>query len=501
MDIIYTIKNENIKYKLSVKKISNKHTNNIINSYSEFSKLYNKVSIESLKNKDILYYINSTKLFSLYEYNKNSIIQYLLNLLDIQNFNLYYIKNNKLLVKNNNKNKNNNNKNIENHKLHILPNTIESLNKNNILNDIYNCNFVVILYNLCIKFIKNIFKVLKNGDSIAFYGINYCNESMINLYYILSLIFEKVLILDAKIIICLNFNDKSEYIKYINDFDESKNEYLDIEPKPNLDKLKIYLNSVFESYIKLYNLILKKDEDKIFIETFNFYTSFAKDTFIKEHDKDNLYHKYLQKYFIENFRRLMFTQNNKTIKEVKIHSAIKKEEGNNIQYIIKKYKLKKCLEVGMAFGISAFYILSSNKNVSLISIDPFQKDPKQWNSMGLNLIKHLNLDEKHHFIEDLSYISLPKLLDSYGKNYFDFIFIDGWHTFDYTLIDFFYADKLLRKDGVILIDDALHEGVKKFVKYIETNYKNYKKIDTSITQAGFIKTEEDSREWFFHSGF
>ena len=99
MDIIYTIKNENIKYKLSVKKISNKHTNNIINSYSEFSKLYNKVSIESLKNKDILYYINSTKLFSLYEYNKNSIIQYLLNLLDIQNFNLYYIKNNKLLVK------------------------------------------------------------------------------------------------------------------------------------------------------------------------------------------------------------------------------------------------------------------------------------------------------------------------------------------------------------------------------------------------------------------
>jgi predicted O-methyltransferase YrrM len=324
---------------------------------------------------------------------------------------------------------------------------------------------------------------------------------MINLYYILSLIFEKVLILDAKIIICLNFNDKSEYIKHINDFDESKNEYLDIEPKPNLDKLKIYLNSVFESYIKLYNLILKKDEDKIFIETFNFYTSFAKDTFIKEHDKDNLYHKYLQKDFIENFRRLMFTQNNKTIKEVKIHSAIKKEEGNNIQYIIKKYKLKKCLEVGMAFGISAFYILSSNKNVSLISIDPFQKDPKQWNSMGLNLIKHLNLDEKHHFIEDLSYISLPKLLDSYGKNYFDFIFIDGWHTFDYTLIDFFYADKLLRKDGVILIDDALHEGVKKFVKYIETNYKNYKKIDTSITQAGFIKTEEDSREWFFHSGF
>ena len=75
------------------------------------------------------------------------------------------------------------------------------------------------------------------------------------------------------------------------------------------------------------------------------------------------------------------------------------------------------------------------------------------------------------------------------------------HTFDYTLIDFFYADKLLCKDGVILIDDALHEGVKKFVKYIETNYKNYTRIPTNNTQAAFMKNDEDSREWFLHSGF
>ncbi len=63
-------------------------------------------------------------------------------------------------------------------------------------------------------------------------------------------------------------------------------------------------------------------------------------------------------------------------------------------------------------------------------------------------------------------VKLTQLLNTYGENYLDFIFIDGWHTFDYTLIDFFYADKLLRKDGIILIDDALHKGVEKFVKNI-----------------------------------
>jgi hypothetical protein len=302
---------------------------------------------------------------------------------------------------------------------------------------------------------------------------------------------------------CLNYDDKSEYIKYIKNYDEKKDVYLDIEPKPDIDNLKKYLNYIFESYIKLYKLVLKKDEEKIFNEAFNFYTSFAKDTFIKEHDKSGVYHDFLQKFFIETSRRIFIKNNNNNNKnkEVKIHSAIKKEEGHSIQSIIKKYKLEKCLEIGMAFGISAFYILTTNKDISLTSIDPFQKDPKQWNSSGLKLIKKLKLNNRHHFIEDLSYISLPKLLNTYGKNYFDFIFIDGWHTFDYTLIDFFYADKLLRKDGIILIDDALHEGVKKFVRYIETNYKNYTKIETIKTQAGFMKMEEDSREWFFHSGF
>ena len=372
--------------------------------------------------------------------------------------------------------------------------------------NIYNCKYTNILYNLCLKWIKYIFKILKNGDNIAFYGTSYCNDNIINLYYILTLIFEKVLILNGKTILCLNYNDKSEYIKYINDFDETKNIYLEIEPKPNIDKLKKYLDNIFESSIKLYKLILEKDEQKIFGEVYNFYSSFAKDTFIKEHDKDNLFHKYLQKFFIESYRRCFYIEQNKNtkssiIKQIKIHSAIKKEDGENITYIINKYKLKKCLEVGMAFGISAFYILTAGKDISLISIDPFQKDPKQWDSMGLKLIKKMDLNHRHHFIEELSYIALPKLLGSYGRNYFDFIFIDGWHTFDYTLIDFFYADKLLNKGGVILIDDTLHEGVKKFVKYIESNYKNYKIIPTNNTQAAFIKIEEDSREWFFHSGF
>ena len=117
--------------------------------------------------------------------------------------------------------------------------------------------------------------------------------------------------------------------------------------------------------------------------------------------------------------------------------------------------------------------------------------------MGIKLLQYVKLNKRHNLIEELSYIGLPKLLNK-NKSY-DFIFIDGWHTFDYTLLDFFYADKLLKLGGII--DDVLHKGVNKCIKYVETNYKNYKKIETSKTQAGYIKIGEDKREWYNHVNF
>ena len=74
------------------------------------------------------------------------------------------------------------------------------------------------------------------------------------------------------------------------------------------------------------------------------------------------------------------------------------------------------------------------QKILLTSIDPFQKT--QWNSNGLKLLTNSKLINRHNLIEK-SYEALPELLKD-NKNKFDFIFIDGWHTFDYTLIDFFY---------------------------------------------------------------
>ena len=104
-------------------------------------------------------------------------------------------------------------------------------------------------------------------------------------------------------------------------------------------------------------------------------------------------------------------------------------------------------------------------------------------------------------IEKKSYEAMPELLKKEEEN-FDFIFIDGWHTFDYTLVDFFYADKLLRKGGIIIIDDATHLGVKKCLKYIDTNYKDfYFRLKSHNSIACYKKTGNDKRDWNYHKFF
>jgi predicted O-methyltransferase YrrM len=104
-------------------------------------------------------------------------------------------------------------------------------------------------------------------------------------------------------------------------------------------------------------------------------------------------------------------------------------------------------------------------------------------------------------------LALPKLVAdvrSGKEGKFDMVFIDGWHTFDYTLLDFFYADLLLKKNGVIMIDDIKHKGPAKTLKYILSNYPHYRlvwKTPCSNTLATLVKTHDDQRPWDFHKEF
>jgi hypothetical protein len=68
---------------------------------------------------------------------------------------------------------------------------------------------------------------------------------------------------------------------------------------------------------------------------------------------------------------------------------------------------------------------------------------------------------------------------------FDFVFIDGWHTFDHTLIDCFYATRLLRVGGILVIDDVSFPAIKRVVDFFKTYpcYEEYRSVGVILPKT------------------
>ncbi|MCL1471486.1 class I SAM-dependent methyltransferase [Argonema antarcticum] len=168
-------------------------------------------------------------------------------------------------------------------------------------------------------------------------------------------------------------------------------------------------------------------------------------------------------------------------KLVKLHSNISSEEGKLLQEIIYELKPKVSLEVGLAYGISALFICEALKNTPNsrhIIIDPMQST--HWQGIGLNNLKKVGYEEIIEFHQQPSHLALSQL-EAQGIK-IDFAFIDGMHTFDHTLIDFFYVDKLLNVGGVVAIDDTSFPSIHKVCRFIVTNraysiYRYFNRID------------------------
>jgi len=162
------------------------------------------------------------------------------------------------------------------------------------------------------------------------------------------------------------------------------------------------------------------------------------------------------------------------LNEIPLHSGVSKKDGEFLQKIISENKFKTTIEVGCAYGISSLYICAATSqfdNYFHTIIDPFQKE---WKNIGLLNIKRNNWTN-FEIIEELSEIALPELLKKNKK--YDFAFIDGWHTFDHVMIDFFYINRMLKIGGVITFHDLDMPSQKKLFRYI-LNYPCYEFVDS-----------------------
>jgi predicted O-methyltransferase YrrM len=165
--------------------------------------------------------------------------------------------------------------------------------------------------------------------------------------------------------------------------------------------------------------------------------------------------------------------------QIPIHSNIPLVYARALYETVLRTRPSIALEVGMGFGVSSLAILAALRDggqpAKLISIDPDQST--DWNGCGLAAVARAGLNEWHELLEDYDYHVLPRLLSSGLR--LDFAYVDGWHTFDYALLDWWYVDKMLSVGGIVGFNDCGWPAVDKLIRFVLTHRK-YAEIDVGL---------------------
>ena len=151
-----------------------------------------------------------------------------------------------------------------------------------------------------------------------------------------------------------------------------------------------------------------------------------------------------------------------------LDSAITEDVGLFLQDLIRRQQPKTVVEVGLAFGISALFIceaLQKCGGLRHIAIDPHQST--HWHGIGMSNLRLAGFGHLTECIESYSHLALAEMAARGTR--VEFAFIDGWHTFDHTLTDFFNIDRILVVGGMVVFDDALFPGVHQACRYVATN--------------------------------
>jgi predicted O-methyltransferase YrrM len=148
---------------------------------------------------------------------------------------------------------------------------------------------------------------------------------------------------------------------------------------------------------------------------------------------------------------------------------------------VKRHAPVTVLEVGMAYGTATLAILTALNELpkpasrKLISLDP--KQSSDWRGVAISNVRRCGLSHMHELLEEFDYLGLPTLLRRNVK--LDFAYIDGWHTFDYVLLDLFYIDKMLRPGGIVAFNDCDWPAVEKVIGYLKT-HRVYTELETGL---------------------
>ena len=173
---------------------------------------------------------------------------------------------------------------------------------------------------------------------------------------------------------------------------------------------------------------------------------------------------------------------------IDFHSGITEEEALMLTRAINDLKPAKTLEIGLAMGASAICFTDAASRINPNSLH-YALDPNQFSDYGgsgFQLIQDAGLAKNFKLIEGKTHEVFHYFLEN--KIAIDMAFIDGWHTFDYTLVDFFFIDKILKDGGILAFHDMYGLSKQKVLRFIKTHRKYEILYEYRIKEKDKIKT-------------
>ncbi len=186
--------------------------------------------------------------------------------------------------------------------------------------------------------------------------------------------------------------------------------------------------------------------------------------------------------------------------------SITTNEAEALRGWVVKENAKHTIEIGLAFGFSALHICEGllaheQDDAKHVAIDAFQS--QHYRNFGLEILSKAGLGELIEFHEEKSQVALPSLWKE-GRQ-FDFAFVDGNHRFDYVFLDLFYLGHLVKKGGVIFLDDYNYPGIKKAATFFINNlgWKIEENESDKNHEWAVLRTseKEDARDFTFFKNF
>jgi predicted O-methyltransferase YrrM len=145
-------------------------------------------------------------------------------------------------------------------------------------------------------------------------------------------------------------------------------------------------------------------------------------------------------------------------------------EGEALRKWVIHEKATRTIEIGLAFGFSALHIcegllLNGNPDPRHVTLDPWQVSG--YASRGLEILEEAGVRSLVEFHAEKSQLALPRFLQE-GRQ-FDLAFVDGNHRFDAVFVDLYYLGQLVRKDGIIILDDYNLPGIERAAAFFINN--------------------------------